>query len=196
LAREDDGDRGARQIEGNGVSLVWAPAGPGWFRGLDPNAEEQPFAGPNVSWNDMALYGVNPVGLAPKPGWEGRDATEAEMRSTGLCRYLSEDGSTLRDEPVGIWRLPSTDEIVRSLVRDGESAGCTWDGASTKARCSTTPDKETPLWVPGWSPIYYWSADEYDQHEAYYVSYHGSIIGHQDKSWGNPRHGYRCVREP
>jgi hypothetical protein len=31
--RVDDGDRGARLVEGNGVRLVWAPAGPGWPRG-------------------------------------------------------------------------------------------------------------------------------------------------------------------
>jgi hypothetical protein len=28
--RLDDGDRGARLVQGNGVRLVWAPAGPGW----------------------------------------------------------------------------------------------------------------------------------------------------------------------
>jgi hypothetical protein len=28
--RFDDGDRGARRVEGNGVKLIWAPAGPGW----------------------------------------------------------------------------------------------------------------------------------------------------------------------
>jgi hypothetical protein len=28
--RFDDGDRGARLVEGNGVKLIWAPAGPGW----------------------------------------------------------------------------------------------------------------------------------------------------------------------
>lgn len=28
--RVDDGDRGARLVEGNGVALIWAPAGPGW----------------------------------------------------------------------------------------------------------------------------------------------------------------------
>lgn len=28
--RIDDGDRGARLVEGNGVALIWAPAGPGW----------------------------------------------------------------------------------------------------------------------------------------------------------------------
>jgi hypothetical protein len=197
LTRDDDGHRGARLIEGNGLTLVWAPAGPGWSRGVDPGAgDRQPLPPPSVSWNDIAFYGLEPVGFGPKPGGEGRDATGEEMESTGLCRYLSEDGLTLMHERQGIWRMPSADEIVRSLVSDGQNAGCTWDGVSMKARCRVTPDKETPLWVPGWSPIYYWSADEYDQHEAYYVSYHGSIISYQSKSWGNPRHGYRCVREP
>jgi len=28
--RHDDGDRGIRTVEGNGVRLTWAPAGPGW----------------------------------------------------------------------------------------------------------------------------------------------------------------------
>jgi hypothetical protein len=30
--RFDDGDRGARLVQGNGVALLWAPAGPGWSR--------------------------------------------------------------------------------------------------------------------------------------------------------------------
>ena len=30
LTRVDDGDRSARLVEGNGVTLVWAPEGPGW----------------------------------------------------------------------------------------------------------------------------------------------------------------------
>lgn len=197
MARDDDGGRGARLIEGNGVRLVWAPAGPGWSRGLDPQAtdgQEEP--GPSVSWNDLARYGVPPLGLGSKPAEEGRDASARDMQLTGLCRYLSEDGSELMEEPQGFWRMPGTDEIVRSLVRDGSHAGCAWDGVSQSARCAVTPDKETPLWVPGWSPIYYWSADEYDEREAYYVSYNGSIISYQPKSWGNPRHGYRCVGEP
>jgi hypothetical protein len=28
--RLDDGERGARLVEGNGVRLIWAPSGPGW----------------------------------------------------------------------------------------------------------------------------------------------------------------------
>ena len=183
LGRVDDGDRGARLIEGNGVTLVWAPAGPGWPEDY-------------YSWNDIAFYGVPPVGVGEKPGYDDRDATLEDMNTTGLCCYLSEDGLTIMNEPQYIWRMPTVDEVVRSLVRHGENAGCTWDGKSGRANCQVLPDKETPLWAPDWSPIYYWAADEYDESEAYYVSYNGNGINHQPKSWGNQRHGYRFVREP
>lgn len=33
--RVDDGNRGERTIVGNGVTLTWAPAGPGWQRGTN-----------------------------------------------------------------------------------------------------------------------------------------------------------------
>jgi hypothetical protein len=197
LTRIDDGGRGARLIEGNGVTLVWAPAGPGWSEGIASTESSDDLDWPkNVSWNDIALYGVVPVGFGSKLAGQVEDATTGDMEEAGLCGYLSEDGLSLMTEPQGIWRMPTTQEIVRSLVRDGSHAGCTWDGISGSARCQVTPDKETPLWVPSWSPIYYWSADEYDAQEAFYVSYHGGIVSHQQKSWGTPRHGYRCVREP
>jgi hypothetical protein len=114
---------------------------------------------------------------------------------------LSADGTTLMAEPQGIWRMPTADEVVRSLVRRGESAGCTWDGASTEAECIEQPNKDTPLWAPDEAPIYYWTAEEYDQESAWYVPYtgglrYGGAIDHQPKDWGNARHGYRCVREP
>jgi hypothetical protein len=67
-----------------------------------------------------------------------------------------------------------------------------WHG---KAKCRHTPDKETPLWAPDQPPIYLWSGDECDGERAYYVSYNG-WVKQQPKSWGNPRHSYRCVREP
>ncbi|MGB3633643.1 MAG: hypothetical protein WA982_06350 [Rubrobacteraceae bacterium] len=61
------------------------------------------------------------------------------------------------------------------------------------AKCELRPDKGTPLWASDEAPIYYWSADEYDAEEAYYVGYKGSVVK-QPKSFGNPRHGYRCGR--
>jgi len=187
LTRLDDGNYGARLIQGNGVTLVWAPAGPGWGWGSREAAA-------NLSWDELAWYGLSPVGAGAKGG--GTHATAEDMRRTGLCRYLSADGLALLDTPQDIWRMPTTEELVRSLVRDGENAGCVWDGKSMGAVCATRPDKETPLWAPSWPAIYYWSADEYDAAEAYYVNYSGSIIGHQPKDWGNARHGFRCVREP
>jgi len=115
---------------------------------------------------------------------------------------LMGDRSTNRSELKR--RLPgyvATDEIVRPLVRHGENAGCTRHGESGSADCTIAPDKETPLWALDLSPIYYWSADQYDEHEAWYVPYtgghsSGGSISSQPKSRGNPRHGYRCVREP
>jgi hypothetical protein len=148
------------------------------------------------SWNDLALYGAPPVGLHRElNGPKDRDATKEEMRNSGLCRYLSADGLTLMEEPQDIWRMPTTDEIARSLARQGENAGCSWDGEADQADCGIRPDKETPLWAPDMEPVYYWTADELDAEEAYYINYQGSIAT-QPKRWGNPRHGYRCVREP
>ena len=95
-------------------------------------------------------------------------------------------------EPIEI--PPTTDELVRSLVKRGENAGCEWGGGVERAHCRTTPDKETPLWAPDQPPIYLWSGEEAGAEEAWYVSYNG-WVKKQPKSWGNPRHGYRCVRE-
>jgi hypothetical protein len=123
------------------------------------------------------------------------------MEATGLCRYLSEDGATLMWERQNIWRMPTTDEIVRSLVHRGANAGCTWNGEEGSADCEVRPNKDTPLWAGDMEPVYYWSADEYDEEHAWYVPYtgggrYGGVISWQPKRWGNPRHAYRCVREP
>jgi hypothetical protein len=193
LTRVDDGDRSARLIEGSGVSLVWAPEGPGWNW-------QQPWGG-YPSWQSLALYGVPPVGLDDKPGY-GRQGEEIvfasgeDMAQTNLCLYLSADGTTLLDEPQNIWRMPTADEVVRSLVRHGESAGCTWQGESqAQVVCDVLPDKESPLWTTDQPVIYYWAADAYDDRKGVFVSYNGWVNATY-KLGGNPRHGYRCVREP
>jgi hypothetical protein len=191
LTRVDDGGRGARLIEGNGLALTWAPEGPGWNW-------RQPWGG-YPSWNSVALYGVPPVGLGDKPGYgwrEGKYATGEDMAATNLCRYLSEDGLTLMDEPQDIWHMPTSDEVVRSLARHGQNAGCAWDGERKgQAVCDILPDKESPLWATDRPVIYYWTAGEYDARRGYFVAYNG-FVNAATKTGGNPRHSYRCVREP
>ncbi len=187
LTRWDDGGRGARLVEGNGVTLVWAPSGPGWNW-------KQPWGG-YPSWDSLARYGQAPIGLKTGEDLGAGHATETEMQTTGLCAYLNADGTRLMAEPQYIWRMPAAEEIVRSLTRDGVNAGCTPPSGEGKAECERTPDKETPLWAPDQPPIYYWTAEEFNADEAWYVSYNGNVLN-QEKDWGNPRHGYRCVCEP
>ena len=189
LTREDDGVRTERLIEGNGVRLVWAPEGPGWAKG----GEE---TGSNLAWNQIALFGIPPVGTDLKAKDAYRHATQAEMDTFCLCRYLSQDGKTLMEVPQNIWRMPTTQEVVRSLIHHGTNAGCTWDGKSSFAVCDKLPDKESPLWAGDYWPIYLWTANEFDTAQAYFVGYNGRAVSHQNKWWGNPRHGFRCVREP
>ncbi|MDH5505803.1 MAG: hypothetical protein OEZ02_01110 [Anaerolineae bacterium] len=186
LARHDDGERGARLISGSGLALVWAPAGPGWNW-------KQPWGG-YPSWNALAWYGMAPVGLKTGDQLPDGYASQNDMDRTGLCRYLDSSGLNLMSEPQNVWRMPSTAEIVAALSYRGDNAGCSWTGDLGIAACTHTPDKETPLWAPDQSPIYMWSGEQYDNVEAYYVSYNGRVQA-QPKSWGNPRHGYRCVRE-
>jgi hypothetical protein len=201
-SRYDDGFRGPWHVNENGVDLIWAPAGPGWSEGIGASQEAgRLLPGANLSWNDIALYGAHPVGFGEKQEYVERNATEMDMKITGLCRYLSEDGLTLMSEPQDIWRMPTIDEIVRSLVRGGENAGCRWDGQSSKAECAVQPNKDVPLWNPVSSPIYFYSSEEYDQGSAWYVPYtgggmYGGVIGAQSKDGGNARHGFRCVRQP
>jgi hypothetical protein len=161
LARHDDGLRGARTIVGNGVTLTWAPEGPGWNR--------RQADGAYLSWEAIVRSGGT---------------------GAGLCGHLSDDGTALLPMPPRTWRLPTADEVVRSLTQGGANAGCTWDGRPGHARCARPPDKETPLWAPDQPAIYYVTADEAGEQHVLGVNYTGGITPHRRTSGV----GYRCVR--
>jgi hypothetical protein len=187
LARVDDHDRGARRIEGNGIALTWAPEGPGW------NARQS--WGGYPSWQSIALYGVAPVGLGDKPGYgpQGRFASSDDMQRTNLCLYLNADGTIMHDVPQYVWRMPTTEEVVRSLGRNGDNAACTWNGKLGFVQCAVRPDKESPLWATDHPVIYYWTADSHNDTRGYFVSFNGAV-NVSYKPGGNPRHSYRCVK--
>ena len=191
--RVDDGYRGERFIQGNSVALHWAPAGPGWNRDG------------GVAWNEVGLYGKGDLGLEGKRfgidglcdgagDWAAHCATGEDMRAYNVCLYLDREGTRLMPTRQDIWRMPTTDELVRSLVRRGGNAGCAWEGDEGRPPCEVRPDKETPLWDPQSRVIYYWTANEADAGGAYFVVYHGAV-GVVSKFTAMGSRGYRCVRE-
>ena len=151
--RLNDGDTGARTVEGNGVCLVWAPRGPGW----------------------------------PDEGVSYEVALE-------ICKYLSEDGTTIMDEEQNIWRLPTADEAVRSMMLHGENAGGVWYPDKETAVYEMTPDKESPLWNVYSKVIYYWTADAADETQAYMIVYHGGVY-QRDKTSAPAYLSFRAVKD-
>jgi hypothetical protein len=152
--RWDDGDRGMRLVQGNGIQLTWAPEGPGWPKH-------------GVTWH------------------------EAVRR----CRYLTAEGLVLADTPQNIWRLPTTEEVVRSLCRHGRNAGGAWDADSRSARFQIAPDKESPLWDVHSMIIYWWTSTEVDSDRALRISHNGHVMP-LPKKVGYGYLGFRAVKEP
>jgi hypothetical protein len=164
--RIDDGDRGPRLVEVNGVRLIWAPEGPGWPR-PDPR---------NKAWAAR---------------WRGPTWEEARW----VCRHLTADGKSIASTPQDIWRLPSVEEVVRSMARHGTNCGGVWDAVRARASYSTRPDKEPPLWNPHSPVIYWWTSSEESKRRAYSVDFEGNVYD-RDKSSTLGSQAFRAVRSP
>lgn len=109
------------------------------------------------------------------------------------CIYLNEEGTKLEDSKINIWRLPSRDEIVRSMTKKNNNVGGSIDSQG-EAEYKERPDKETPLWNPHSQVIYYWTNEQKNEKQAYLVAYNGYILD-RSKTSGANYHGYRCVKE-
>ena len=137
--------------------------------------------------------GVNLVWAPDGPGWprEGGDWYEAQQ----VCQYLSEDGLALDSAPQNSWRLPTVDEAVGSMARNGRSSSGVWNAKNAKASYETTPDKESPLWNIHSQVIYWWTATEVDAEHAYMIAYDGQVWP-RAKDFGPAYLGFRCVKQP
>lgn len=151
--RYDDGILHAREVIGNGVTLTWAPEGPGWPRS-------------GANW------------------YEARR----------ICQQLSEDGLSVMPQSTEIWRLPSADETVRSMTRNGENSGGIWDPVASRAAYINSPDKESPLWNVYSQVIYWWTATEVDEEHALIIVYDGNVW-RRSKQLNQAYLGFRCVRD-
>lgn len=145
-----------------------------------------------VAGNEVALI------WAPEgPGWP---STPQEMTGkkwaevSSICAHLSDDGKTRMDTPQNIWRLPTVDEAVRSLTRNGKNAGGKWDADRAKASYTVMPDKESPLWKVYSPIIYWWTSTELNDSTVYRVVYNGGVQSLSKKtSMGSL--GFRAVKE-
>jgi hypothetical protein len=115
------------------------------------------------------------------------------MQQFNVCRYFGDDGMRLEITAQRYRRMPSTDEVVRSLVTRSARAGCAWNGRTGRQPCATLPDKETPLWNPRFPLIYLWTANEAGHSEAYDVTYNG-VVRAMPRFTAPGSQGYRCVR--
>ncbi|MCP4544732.1 MAG: formylglycine-generating enzyme family protein [Chloroflexi bacterium] len=136
---------------------------------------------------------MNLIWAPDGPGWPctGVDWYEAEQ----VCQRLGEDGLTLAPEPQNVWRLPTVDEAVRSMVRHGQNSGGAWDAEIAEATYQTRPDKESPLWNTYSQVIYWWTATEVDEDHAYIIVYDGKAWS-KTKQLSLPYRGFRCVKQP
>jgi hypothetical protein len=53
--------------------------------------------------------------------------------------------------------------------------------------------KDTPLWDPHDQLIYMWTSEQ-SADRVWYMNYQ-AFVSRQPKGLGNPRHGYRCVKD-
>jgi hypothetical protein len=112
--------------------------------------------------------------LAPQgPGWPDNGTSWLEAKK--ICAHLNSDGTKLQDGELNIWRLPTVDEAVRSMVYHGKNAGGVWDSSAKTAAYTFQPDKESPLWNIHLKTIYWWTSTEVDETRAYIVVYNGGV---------------------
>lgn len=150
------------------------------------------FSDGDFSERRLVANGIDLVWAPQGPGWPDDGVTweEAQRR----CRHLTKDGSTLADVPQNIWRLPTIDEAVRSMTRHGRNCGGSWDVSQARATYPRMPDKESPLWNTHSKVIYWWTATEVSDRDAYIVVYNGQVWPRAKSArWGYL--AFRAVRD-
>lgn len=140
----------------------------------------------------VADNGVDLIWAPAGPGWprKGVDWKEARRR----CRYLTANGASLAQTPQDVWRLPTVEEAVRSQARHGHNSHGLWDATRGTATYQRMPDKESPLWDMHSPVIYWWTATELNDQQAYIIVYNGQVWPRPKRArWGYL--GFRAVKD-
>ena len=170
-------------LEGNQLSVILAPGGPGWYYSNKSPIifNDKEYSG--LSWNEIALFGKEPVGFEDKN--YGRDysgsaesiyyATQQDFDKYNMFRYIDHDGLQLTKTAQDFWKLPAIDDYVRLLNYRGNNAKGYFDFKRERALYGLNPDKDAPLWAPAEMVIYYWSSTSANNSEAYDITYSGRV---------------------
>jgi hypothetical protein len=135
--------------------------------------------------------GVDLIWAPQGPGWPDNGMTWDEaMRHS---RYLTEDGRSLAATPQNIWRLPTTDEAVRSMQLHGNNSGGSWNAVRGIASYQRKPDKESPLWDVHSKVIYWWTSTEVNNEKANIIVYNGQVSSRQKRAHQGYL-GFRAVK--
>jgi hypothetical protein len=141
----------------------------------------------------LQANGVNLIWAPQGPGWptQGMSWHAAIER----CRHLTADGTSVAQTPQDIWRLPTVDEAVRSQCRHGQNCKGVWEVAAGTASYEQRPDKESPLWDIYSHVVYWWTATEVNNEQAYIIVYDGKVWPRsKGADWGYL--GFRAVKTP
>jgi len=139
--------------------------------------------------------GVQQIVWAPRgPGWPAEGSVDWET-AMDIVGRLNDQGTALEDKPTGCWRLPSVEQVVICLTRNGKNSEGTWNANQKTAHYQRIPDKETPLWDPCSKVIYWWTRDEIgsDHDSAWVVVYNGRVVSRL-KKMKMPSLGFRAMR--
>lgn len=136
--------------------------------------------------------GVELVWAQEGPGWP--DKGVGYLEAVKRCKMLTVDGETLAATPQNIWRLPTVDEVARSMTRKGQNSGGYWDPARNDTEFKIMPDKEAPLWNPYTGIIYWWTSSENAQGKICRMVFDGNV-GPLAKNFKMDSLGFRAVRD-
>jgi len=136
--------------------------------------------------------GVELIWAPQGPGWPDKGTSWDE--ATKICAHLNDDGITLSDMELNIWRLPTINEAVRSMIYHGYNAGGVWDSITGKAIYSNQPDKESPLWNIHMKTIYWWTSTQVNDKDSYIIVYNGGVWLRK-KSLNAAYINFRAVRD-
>lgn len=188
-------------VKAQEIEFTFAGKGVGW---LFDKSHPIKFSGKNyvgLSWNEIALFGKDPVGFEGKRYgllFDGSEesiyyASQEDFNSYNMFRYINYEGDKLTEQRHHYWRLPTIEEYIKILMRRGENAGGTFDRSSGEFSYKINPDKEGPIWAPKGEVIYYWTSTEVGKTRAFDITFSGEpreII----KTTAQDYRGFRAVR--